>query len=305
VVALPESTVTADYLKGWPHVRPKTARGFIENTATLLRAIKEYRPDVIHSFSRLGYLLPVLLTKIPKVMSYQLSVRGYHVGVAASTARSLIFTGCSEFVANMGRKRGGNWYVVPNFVDTERYDWTVDVSADAPLIFLSRVGSDKGAHVAVEVAKRTGRRLLIAGNHADSGPERSYWDNLIAPELGQNGIEHVGPVDDSAKCALLSSASALIVPIQWDEPFGIVFAEALACGTPVISCPRGALPEIIRNGVEGFLVNSVSEACDAVTKIQQIDRAACRRRAVNEFSSAVAVRRYESIYETFSSVQER
>jgi hypothetical protein len=73
VVALPESTVAADYLKGWPHVRPKTARGFIENTATLLRAIKEYRPDVVHSFSRLGYLLPVLLTKTPKVMSYQLS----------------------------------------------------------------------------------------------------------------------------------------------------------------------------------------------------------------------------------------
>src|SRR5216683_211775 len=79
-------------------------------------------------------------------------------------------------------------------------------------------------------------------------------------------------------------ARAMLVPIQWNEPFGIVFAEALACGTPVISCPRGALPEIVRNGREGFLVETLEEGCDAVRRLGEIDRAACRDRAESHFS---------------------
>jgi glycosyltransferase involved in cell wall biosynthesis len=88
----------------------------------------------------------------------------------------------------------------------------------------------------------------------------------------------------------------MIVPVEWDEPFGIVFAEALACGTPVISTPRGALPEIVTEGVEGFLVGSLDEACDAVRRLGEIDRHACRRRAVEHFSAAVIAAGYERLY---------
>jgi glycosyltransferase involved in cell wall biosynthesis len=89
----------------------------------------------------------------------------------------------------------------------------------------------------------------------------------------------------------------MVVPIQWDEPFGIVFAESLACGTPVISCPRGALPEIVRPGIDGFLVQSIEEGCAAVEQVGALDRAACRSRAVECFSPRAVVAQYLDLYE--------
>jgi glycosyltransferase involved in cell wall biosynthesis len=96
---------------------------------------------------------------------------------------------------------------------------------------------------------------------------------------------------------VLGEARAMVVPIKWDEPFGIVFEEALGCGTPVISCPRGSLPEIVRQGVDGFLVNSIEEGCEAVGRLGMIDRASCRRRAVHEYAPDVVVSRYVELYE--------
>src|SRR5436305_932501 len=118
----------------------------------------------------------------------------------------------------------------------------------------------------------------------------------MLPYLRKNGMEYVGAVDDAKKNKLLGQAAAMIVPIEWDEPFGIVFAEALACGTPVISCPRGALPEIVRNGVDGFLIDNLDEACSAVESLAQIDRLTCRKRAEACFSAQVIVDQYEQLY---------
>ena len=171
------------------------------------------------------------------------------------------------------------------------------MAADAPLIFLSRIERIKGAHTAIAAARLAGRRLLIAGNHGEKGEELRYWKNEIAPHLGHDGIEYVGEVNDEHKNRLLGQAAALLVPIEWDEPFGIVFAEALACGTPVISCPRGALPEIVHHGVEGFLVHSVEEAVRAIRALPAIDRSACRRQAERLFSTEVMVDAYLKIYE--------
>ncbi len=95
----------------------------------------------------------------------------------------LTFTGCSEYIARLGRKSGGEWLGIPNFADTEQLTFRATVAPDAPLVFLSRVESIKGAHWAVEIAKRTGQRLLIAGNHSASGPEGDYWNQQIVPTL--------------------------------------------------------------------------------------------------------------------------
>jgi glycosyltransferase involved in cell wall biosynthesis len=297
LVAHPESTVSVDFFVAWPAILPISAAEHLRNSIALWKGVREFQPALVHSFSRLLYLSPFLPLGIGKIMSYQRSTGGTQIRIAALLAgRSLAYTGCSGFIADMGRRHGGTWHAIPNFVDVDRYAFRPSVPDDAPLVFLGRVEPIKGAHLAIEIAKRTGRRLLVAGNHAESGVEGEYWETRIKPELGKNGIEYVGPVDDHAKNELLGSAAAMVVPIQWDEPFGIVFAEALACGTPVISCPRGAVPEIVRNGVDGFIVRDTEEACRALHGISSIDRRECRLRAERAFSAAAVVPRYEALY---------
>jgi glycosyltransferase involved in cell wall biosynthesis len=165
------------------------------------------------------------------------------------------------------------------------------------LVFLSRVEAIKGAHLAIEIARRAGRRLILAGNHSATTLDAKYWTNQIVPHLGKHGIEYIGPVDDRQKNELLGRARALLVPVQWDEPFGIVFAEALTCGTPVLSCPRGALPEIVTDGKTGFLADSIETLTAAVRRVDAIQRAACRRSAEERFSRRLITQAYVSLYE--------
>lgn len=295
LVAHCDSTAT-DRLYPWPGVKSQRPLDSARNAAALWSAARDFKPEVLHSFSRALYLLPLLRARIPKIMSYQ-----RHPGErqVAWTARlggaSVHFTGCSEHICRKGRAAGGTWHAIHNFVDSSKYTFRETVCGDAPLLFLSRIERLKGAHLAIRVAKATGRKLLLAGNHGTSGEEGRYWASEIEPQLGP-GVEYVGAVNDSQKNELLGQAAAMIVPIEWDEPFGIVFAEALACGTPVISCPRGALPEIIRPAVEGFLVNGFEEACTAVRDLGRISRQACRARAENCFSLPVIASQYEALY---------
>jgi len=283
----------------WPGQSSLSRRDTVANTFALARAVRSFRPDVIHSFSRIAYLLPHLRGRVPIVMSFQREPTHRTVGLAVRLAAPgrITFTGCSEYIARRGRPAGGEWHGIPNFADTDALTLVPSVPDDAPLVFLSRVEEIKGAHWAIEIARQSGRRLVIAGNHSDrDDPEGVFWRTRIAPEIGKGGIEYVGPVDDVRKNALLGQARAMLVPIQWDEPFGIVFAEALACGTPVISCPRGALPEIVREGIDGFLIRSIEEGCAAVDKVSALDRAGCRRRAVEHFSADAVVARYLDLY---------
>jgi len=297
LVANAESTCESEAIFPWP---AGSSRGFlpiVRNMVALARAVRKFRPDIVHSFSRLWYLAPLLAASLPKIMSYQRLPTSATVRRAAAVSRgTLVFTGCSEFICAQGRSAGGMWHSIPNFVDLNTFTFRASVPEDAPLVFLSRVERIKGAHTAIAVARRARRRLVIAGNHSANTVEAQYWKREIEPELGHDGIEYIGPVDDRGKNALLGGASALLVPIEWNEPFGIVFAEALACGTPVISCPRGAVPEIVRSGVEGYLASSVAGLADAVAKVAAIDRAGCRDRVEEMFSADHVIGRYEELY---------
>jgi glycosyltransferase involved in cell wall biosynthesis len=292
-----DSTAPADRFFSWPGSRSQDNWDTGRNAFALYGAIRGFQPDLLHSFSRLLYLLPVLRSKLPKVMSYQrdpsLRTTKWANRLAGGTLR---FTGCSEHICRVGRQAGGSWTAIHNFVDVDRYTFVPTVATDAPLAFLSRVESIKGPHLAIIAAKRAGRRLIIAGNHSATPREAEYWRTQIKPHLGKDGIEYMGPVDDRQKNDLLGRAAGLVVPIQWDEPFGIVFAEALACGTPVISCPRGALTEIITNGQTGFLVDSVEALTAAIGQVGSLDRAVCRRRAEGRFSREVVTRAYVGLY---------
>jgi len=269
----------------------------LANAIALRRAAGRFKPDVLHSFSRLGYLLPLLFNLLPKVMSYQRHTGGCQIFWASRLGRgSLRFTGCSEYICSMGRPSGGDWRAIPNFIELQKLTFVAGVPDDAPLLFLSRIESIKGPDIAIEIARKSGRRLILAGNRPEGGAEREFWDQRIAGRIGHDGVEWVGEVDDASKNALLGRAAALVVPIQWDEPFGIVFAEALATGTPVITCARGATPEIVDPGRTGFFVNDVNSGVLAVGKLNQIDRSECRRAAESRFSSDVCARRYLEYY---------
>ncbi len=299
------STSPAHRLFAWPDDRVHGAVSLIRNTRAIRHAVKSHQPDVVHSFARLVYLLGLTDMRTPRLMSYQRHAGGRGVAaVARWSGERLNFTGCSEFICGQGRRAGGTWWAVPNFVDTRRYTFVPRVADDAPLVFLSRVEDIKGPDTAIAIARASGRRLLIAGNAPLSGAQRDFFEKAVAPHLGRDGVEWIGELDDEGKNRLLGSAAALLVPIRWEEPFGIVFAEALACGTPVISCPLGALPEIIHEGKTGFLIPSdnVEAGVNAVKRLAELDRAACRQDAEKRFDLRVVAARYMEIYQRMQAL---
>jgi glycosyltransferase involved in cell wall biosynthesis len=294
-----DSTAAVDAFFPWPGLRSNSRFDTFRNSTALWRAVRSFKPDILHSFSRLMYMVPLLRSRLPKIMSYQRDPSLRTTTWAKRLAgASLRFTGCSEYICRLGIRGtcAADWTAIPNFVDVERFTFVAKVPEDAPLVFLSRVESIKGPHLAIEAARRSGRRLLIAGNHSATPDETRYWHERIEPHLGRDGIEYIGPLDDQRKNEVLGQAAALIVPVQWDEPFGIVFVEALACGTPVLSCPRGALPEIIADGVNGFLTDTMDGLVAAISRVGALDRARCRQVAEERFSAAVVTAAYEDLY---------
>jgi glycosyltransferase involved in cell wall biosynthesis len=292
-----DSQSPADGRFSWPGLHSQHGLDLLRNSSTLKSVIGDFKPDVVHSFSRVMYLLPLLPSRIPKIMSYQRRPSPRTVKYGSKLGRNtLSFTGCSDPISAIIRSVGGSVRTIHNCVELGKYKYQPEVDPDAPLVFLSRVERIKGAHTAIKVARAVGKRLIIAGNHATGGEEGRYWQEEIIPHIGKGDVEYIGAVNDKQKNQLLGRAAAMIVPIEWDEPFGIVFAEALACGTPVISCPRGALPEIVRHGVDGFLVGDIAEACNAVSRLGELKRSECRQRVEQCFSSSVIARKYEQLY---------
>jgi glycosyltransferase involved in cell wall biosynthesis len=254
--------------------------------------------DVVHSFGRLAALLPVLpLLRIPKIQSYQRDAVPWRSITRAVTlaGRSIAFTGCSSSVFRERPAGSGDWRSIFNGVDLTRYTATASVAADAPLVFLGRLEPMKGAHHAIEIARRAGRRLIIAGNRVPSCAQ--YFEREIAPHVDATRVAYVGAVDDGHKNMWLGQAGALLMPIEWEEPFGIVMAEAFACGTPVIAFNRGSVREVVRDGINGFACASVDEAVQAVARLGAIDRGVVRADCETRFGAPVIVDQYERLYE--------
>ena len=162
------------------------------------------------------------------------------------------------------------------------------------LAFLGRLSPEKQPDVAIEVAKRAGLPLRIAAK-VDAA-DQEYFDRVVAPLLDHPLIEFIGEIGDDDKSAFLGGARALLFPIDWPEPFGLVMLEAMACGTPVIARPCGSVPEIVEPGVSGFLGDSVEDLVEAVGRLETLERAKCRRHFEQRFSVARMVDRYEVLY---------
>ncbi len=163
------------------------------------------------------------------------------------------------------------------------------------LAFLGRVSPEKGLDKAVEIARRCGMPLRVAAKIYPE--EESYYENEIAPLLKASPwVEFVGEVGGAAKDAFLGNAHAVLFPINWAEPFGLVMIEAMACGTPVVAFRRGSTPEVLIDGLTGFVVDDILGAVEAIKKVPLLDRRLCRQSFVDRFGAARMARDYEAVY---------
>jgi glycosyltransferase involved in cell wall biosynthesis len=175
-------------------------------------------------------------------------------------------------------------------VELEQFDF--NPSPDDYLLFFGRIHPDKGTREAIEVARRSGRKLIIAGIIQD----QDYFDTQVKPHIDDNQVQYIGSVGPAERNRMLRQAYALLHPIYFEEPFGLSVVESMACGTPVIAFNRGSMPELITSGTNGFLVSDVDGAVEAVSQIGSLERAWCRKVAEERFSSERMVDEYLSVY---------
>jgi glycosyltransferase involved in cell wall biosynthesis len=182
--------------------------------------------------------------------------------------------------------------VVYNGIPMDRYPFRED--KEDFLFFLGRADEEKAPDLAIEAARRAGRRLVLCATTKNER-ERAYWAAKVEPLLGDD-VEVRGEVSHEDKAELLGRAAALLFPIQWPEPFGLVMTEAMACGTPVIAWRNGSVPEVVSDGETGFIVSSVEEMAAAVDRLGELDPRAMRARVEERFSAEAMVAGYERAY---------
>jgi len=163
-------------------------------------------------------------------------------------------------------------------------------------LFLGRMAADKGAHRAIAIARKAGLPLVLAGKMREP-LEFEYFETRVEPLLGDDA-RYLGEVPQEHKLELLAGARAVLFPIRWNEPFGLVMIEALACGTPVLAFPEGAAPEVVEDGRTGFLCHDEAAMSEALTNIERIDRRACRAAVEGYFSTERMVREHLELFES-------
>jgi glycosyltransferase involved in cell wall biosynthesis len=303
--AAPGSRVSGGTVEPFGREGEWTRWSNIRNTLTLASRFLQapQRFDVIHNFGRLAYLTPVFARDLPKVQTYMRTVDPGNMAIARRLgARRLQYTAVSAAIRDTGRPGGGDWSVIYNCAVPERYTFVGSTDpATAPLVFLGRLDRCKGVHHAIAVARRLRRRLIIAGNISPLAHERAYFDAEIAPLVDGDLVTYIGPVGDVQKQALLGGAAAMLLPIEWEEPFPVVLPESMLCGTPLVAFRRGGVPEGIDHGRTGFLCETVDQMTALVSRLPEIDRATVRADAERRFSDTAIAGEYERLYQRLAA----
>jgi glycosyltransferase involved in cell wall biosynthesis len=250
--------------------------------------------DLIHC--HIGYLAfpPARLVRTPTLHTLhgRLDVPG--LGPVFHHFRSLPLVSISNAQRAPLASLDLNWMAtVHHGVPLEHYRYSP--AAGGYLAFLGRISPEKRPDLAIEVARRVNLPLKIAAKV--DAVDRQYFEREIVPLLDDPRIEFLGEIGEEDKPAFLGGALALLFPVDWPEPFGLVMIEALACGVPVIARPCGSVPEVIVPGRTGFVADTVAELVDAVKRLDTISRLACRRHAEEHFTVGRMIDRYEAVYE--------
>jgi glycosyltransferase involved in cell wall biosynthesis len=257
--------------------------------------------DVIHDHSRLGAGLGSVLTGGPPVVhtlhgAWTPKARRY-LG-ALDHRVGLVAISRAQAIANPAISYAG---VVHNGIDIAAHPFRE--CKDDFLVFVGRINPEKGPAAALEIARRAGRPLkMVVKRHEQV--EWDYWNEVVAPLLRSEDEVFEQP-PEAIKLDLLSRAHAMLFPIDWPEPFGLVMAESMACGTPVIGRPVGAAPEVVEHGVTGFLYDTVEAMARAVDRAGELSPSACRNRATQRFSGSAMAAGYERVFDAMGATTAR
>jgi glycosyltransferase involved in cell wall biosynthesis len=265
----------------WPEVMHAAYAG---------RVIKETAPDIVHDHTLAGPLLafgrpvPTVITahgpvdgeigKYYELLSSEVSL------IAISDAQRRM----APHLAWIGR--------VYNAIPIDEYPFPEH--KEDYLLWLGRMNPEKAPHLAITAARAVGAPIVLPGKCSEPA-ERAYFDEEVKPLLGED-VDWIGEANTERKKELLAGARCFVFPIQWQEPFGIVMVEALACGTPVVGLRAGSLPEIVEDGVTGFVRDSPDELPDAIQAVDRIDPRVCRERIAGRFDVDAMVEGYERAY---------
>jgi glycosyltransferase involved in cell wall biosynthesis len=267
---------------------PDAAATELVHAARVADALERVQVDVVHDHTFVGPLL-ARERSVPTVLTVHGPIEDTTAELYAESDVSLVAISDSQ---RMSRPRLPWIATVHNGIDVDRHPFSAE--KEPYFLFLGRMNPDKGVEEAISIARATRTPLRIAAK-CEEPVEREYFEQRIEPMLDAE-IRYVGPVGTDEKFDLLRSARALLFPIQWEEPFGLVMVEALACGTPVIATPRGSVPEIVVDGETGFIAEDVDGLIEGARRIDEIDPAACRRDARERFDTSVMTAGYEAVY---------
>jgi glycosyltransferase involved in cell wall biosynthesis len=270
------------------HAGPALKASVAESTVRLLC---ELEPEVIHNHTRhLLAFSTVLPAPMVTTMHHGFGLRPEEDAPFYEHADA-VYVSVSE---DQPRHAPGLDFAATVHHGVPVEDFPFGERCDGYLAFVGRFAPEKGAHTAIDAALRAGLPLLLAAKVEPL--EQAYFDAEIQPRLVPGRIVYVGELGQGAKRRLLRDARALLSPVEWHEPFGLVLVEAMACGTPVVGYARGALPEIVRHGTTGFLADGPAELLDGIRRAHLIDRRRCREHVARWFHADRMASAYERVY---------
>lgn len=248
--------------------------------------------DVIYNHMRGGFLLLPIAEKIktPIISVFHLPLFEEVVSAVSDFKNPNVIS-----ISNNQRKPAGGRI---NFLDTiynglDLNEFEFNDKPEDYFMFMGAMGEHKSPHLAIEAAKKAGVKLVLVG-----GKKREpYFSEKIAPQIDDNNVKYLGEVSSEERVKIFKNAKGFLFPITWEEPFGLVIIEAMACGTPVIAFNHGAMGEIIDDGKDGFVVDGVKGMTEAIGKIGQIDRRACRKKIEEKFTYEKMVDGYLKAYD--------
>ena len=262
----------------------------LAHAARVEQALSERPHDIVHDHSAAGPL-GAAQRDAPTVVTAHGPVVGEWGEYLAHLSGRTAMVAISE--AQRRRAPEVRWAgLVHNAVDVAAIPFQAEKSDH--VVWLGRFSPDKAPDRAIEVARAAGRRILLAGK-CDEPEEKRYFEEKVAPLLGHDA-EYVGGLDTQQKWEFLGDAGALVFPLQWEEPFGVVLLEAMACGTPVLSLSRGAIPEVVADGVTGFVRDHAEALIPLLDQVDAIDPSTCRKHVEEHFGPDRMVQGYERIY---------